>query len=156
MGKSDKKDLPNMHATAIVVGETGILITGASGSGKSRLALEFIQTATAAGRFAALVADDQVFLKVAGQRIIAVAPEAIAGLIEIRGSGIVAVPGLRRAVMHVALAVDDGPDGERLPDPGERLEIAAGPSLPLLHIGPGRLKNPVALLDAFTQNRLLL
>ncbi|MCP4319936.1 MAG: hypothetical protein GY789_29140 [Hyphomicrobiales bacterium] len=145
-----------MHATALVVGETGLLITGTSGSGKSRLALQFIQSAAATGRFAALVADDQVFLEMAAGRLVAVAPDATAGLIEIRGSGIVSVPHLSRAVMHIALSPDrDGP-ANRLPAPDERLEIAKGVSLPRLRLQPGLLNNPLALLDAFAENRLLL
>lgn len=145
-----------MHATALVVGETGLLITGAPGSGKSRLALQFIQSAAAAGRFAVLVADDQVFVETAGERLVAVAPDTTAGLLEIRGSAIISVPRLRRAVVHIAIGVDPVGKDLRLPDPRERLEIAGGLSLPLLHLRPDLLTDPLVLLDAFEQKRLLL
>ena len=145
----------NLHATALVAGETGVIVTGASGSGKSRLALEIIGSAGAAGRFAALVADDQVFLQPAGNRLLAVAPDATAGLVEIRGSAIVRVRFVPRAVMHLVVSIDAAADKPRLPDPGERVELAAGVSLPLLRLQPGYMANPLDLLDAFCENRLL-
>ena len=77
----------NAHATALVVGETGLLIAGDSGAGKSLLAAELIARARGRGRFAALVADDRVWLSVHGGRLVAEAPAAIEGLIELRGYG---------------------------------------------------------------------
>ena len=51
---------PTVHATAIVIGETGVLIRGRSGSGKSSLALALVARVRLAGGFAAFVADDRV------------------------------------------------------------------------------------------------
>lgn len=73
----------------------------------------------------ALVADDRVELAGA----IASSPAAIAGLIEVRGIGVVKLPHVASA--SVALAVELGA-GERMPDP-ERY----GPcGCPLVHIDP--------------------
>lgn len=43
----------NVHGTAIVLGTTGLLITGPSGSGKSALALSCLSEVRHRGRFAA-------------------------------------------------------------------------------------------------------
>ncbi|MDP3895393.1 MAG: HPr kinase/phosphatase C-terminal domain-containing protein [Mesorhizobium sp.] len=77
----------NHHATAIVLGDRGVLITGASGSGKSALALHLIAEWRLAGRFARLVADDQVYMAARADRLVAHAPPTIAGLVEARGHG---------------------------------------------------------------------
>jgi serine kinase of HPr protein (carbohydrate metabolism regulator) len=76
---------PNLHATAIVIGDRGILIRGASGSGKTALALAVIAAARATGRFGVLLADDQVLLSVRQGRLVCLAPPTIAGLVEVRG-----------------------------------------------------------------------
>lgn len=103
-----------VHATAIVVGETGVLIRGRSGSGKSALAREVLERAGRAGRFARLVSDDRVALVRSHGRIIARVVPAIAGLIEVRGAGIVAVPFLSSAV--IGLVVDSDATSSRLPE----------------------------------------
>jgi serine kinase of HPr protein (carbohydrate metabolism regulator) len=89
----------NLHATAIVIGERGILIGGAPGSGKSTLALHLL-AASGRDEFAAMVADDQVFIETIGGLLIAHAPASTAGKAELRGVGIVNVP-------HVASAAID-------------------------------------------------
>lgn len=87
-----------IHASCVELGGTGVLLLGDSGSGKSDLALRLID---AGGR---LVADDRADLHRDGARLIATAPAAIAGRIEVRGLGIVPVTHVARA--PVALAVD--------------------------------------------------
>ncbi len=52
--------LPTLHATALIVGDAGVLIRGRSGAGKSRLAEELVEAAQARGWFGRLVADDRV------------------------------------------------------------------------------------------------
>ena len=46
-----------VHASAVAIGEAGILIRGPSGAGKSSLALALIALAQLQGRFARLIAD---------------------------------------------------------------------------------------------------
>lgn len=77
----------NCHATALIVADRGVLIMGPSGSGKTALALTLIDQATAAGRLARLVADDQLFLSTVSGRLLARAPSTTAGLAEARGFG---------------------------------------------------------------------
>ena len=98
----------NLHATAVAFGPSGgVLILGASGSGKSRLALALI------GEGAQLVADDQVFLAADGGALFARAPRATAGLIEVRGLGILRF--LHRRLARIRLAIDMDIPVARLP-----------------------------------------
>ena len=92
--------LPNIHATAIVIGTTGILFVGPSGAGKSSAALQCIYEARMRGLSAALVSDDQVLVSEEDGRLIARAPASIAGLIEVRGAGIVRMETVGEAVLH--------------------------------------------------------
>jgi serine kinase of HPr protein (carbohydrate metabolism regulator) len=93
-------DLPNLHGTALAIGDRGLLIRGASGSGKTTLALELLRIAAESGRNGRLVADDQVLLAASNGRLICFAPRAIAGLVEIRGS-------MPEMTFHEAAAVID-------------------------------------------------
>ncbi len=84
-----------VHATCLALAGIGVLLRGPSGSGKSDLALRLIDRpgfGLAASLIEArLVADDQVILSRTGDDLLASAPERLAGLLEIRGLGIVRV-----------------------------------------------------------------
>jgi serine kinase of HPr protein (carbohydrate metabolism regulator) len=105
-----------VHASAVLVGERAVLIRGPSGSGKSRLAFALLEAArTGIPRYARLVADDRVRTFAAGGRLLAAAPEAIRGMIEVRGLGIRRVDCEPLAL--VGLVIDlAAPDGARLPE----------------------------------------
>ena len=77
----------NIHATAILVGERGILVSGASGSGKTTLALTLIDHGRQRGMFSRLVADDQLFVEAHSGRLVCRAPATIEGLAEVSGLG---------------------------------------------------------------------
>src|SRR5690606_25913485 len=77
----------NFHGTAFIRGDKGVVVRGRSGAGKTTLALSLIGMYAARGRFAMLVADDQVFRKAHGRRLVCAVPETIAGLAEFRGIG---------------------------------------------------------------------
>ena len=72
-----------MHASFVLWRNKGILFRGKSGSGKSELALKFIEN-----KNAVLVADDVVALKTRQNKLWGYAPENIRGLLEIRNVGI--------------------------------------------------------------------
>jgi len=124
----------NVHATAIVIGTTGLLFTGPSGSGKSAIALHCIEEARGRGLFAAMVSDDQVLISEANGRLIARAPKSIAGLAEVRGAGIVTVETIEAAVLHRAIRPMEAPFAERLPPEEERLEVLPACFLPVTRL----------------------
>jgi serine kinase of HPr protein (carbohydrate metabolism regulator) len=86
-----------------------VLLLGPPGSGKSDLALRLID------RGALLIADDRVHLAADGTLH---APAALAGLIEVRGIGIVPRPHV--GGVAAALVVDLAADPQRLPEPAVR------------------------------------
>ena len=71
-----------LHASAVTYRGRGVLLTGKSGSGKSSLALEMM------ARGATLVADDRVVLRRDHEVVNLHCPEALCGMIEARGVGI--------------------------------------------------------------------
>lgn len=77
-----------IHGTALIADGTGILILGASGSGKSELALDLIDQCRMRGKPAMLIGDDRLFVEKRPDGIYASVPETIAGLVEVRGSGV--------------------------------------------------------------------
>lgn len=109
-----------IHATALVVRESGILVRGPSGSGKSGLALCLLELARERRWFAALVGDDRVIVQQRGGRLVARCAANIAGMIERRGQGIVKVQTIAEVV--VRLAVDLAPHDA----PIERIAAAQG------------------------------
>ncbi|MCM2294433.1 HPr kinase/phosphorylase [Allorhizobium sp. BGMRC 0089] len=123
----------NLHATAIVLDRRGYLIMGRSGSGKSTLGMSLLNDAERAGRFAALISDDQVFIENRHGRLIACRPETIRGLIEIRYSGIVSLQSVSRAVID-AILLPVNANSERLPEDASSREVLAGLSLPVIHM----------------------
>ena len=105
-----------VHASAVLIGARAVLIRGPSGAGKSRLALDLI-TAAGAGqlRFARLVGDDRVHLESSGGRLLVRPAATLAGLIEVRGAGIIRLDHEPCAV--VGLVVDlAAAEAERLPE----------------------------------------
>ena len=72
-----------MHASFVLWRNKGILFRGKSGSGKSELALKFLEN-----KNAVLVADDVVELKVRQNKLWGSSPQNIRGLLEIRNVGI--------------------------------------------------------------------
>ncbi len=140
-----------VHAAAVLVGARAVLIRGPAGAGKSRLAFELIAAARAGLLlFARLVADDRVHLAAVGGRLLVRPAEALAGLIELRGVGILRLPYEPCAVVgHVVdLAAADA---ERLPRPENRATEIAGMVLPRLAVAPGAAALPglLALLTSF-------
>lgn len=105
-----------VHATALVIGEAGVLIRGASGAGKSALAWAMIEAARGASLFASLIGDDRVLLTRAGAYVIAQPHPAIAGLIEKRGQGIASVAHEPGALLGCVIdLVSEGARGADVP-----------------------------------------
>jgi len=123
-----------VHASVVALGGHGVLIRGASGSGKSSLLLSLLDGSPAAAK---LVADDRAHVTVEGGRVLASVPEAIAGKMEIRGVGIVQ----RSYVASVAvdLVVDLLPLDEcpRMPSEEESRVVLEGVALPRIFVATG-------------------
>ncbi len=141
----------NFHGTAIVIGQTGLLFVGPSGSGKSEIAFSFLTEAERCGLESALVADDQVFLTCRDGVVIAQRPQSIAGLLELRGSGIISMKSVASAPMHYAITTVLSAETPRLPPENEMLELPGGGGLPLLRI-PRDSIMPYGKFAALAQN----
>ena len=120
-----------LHATAVLAGERGVLLRGASGSGKSALALALL----AQPGFSRLVGDDRLLVEVRGGRLLARPHPLIAGRIERFGRGIAIMP--HEPVVAIDLVVDLLPEAEtihRHPGPDwleTRIETVLLPRIPL-------------------------
>ncbi|MCP8883338.1 HPr kinase/phosphatase C-terminal domain-containing protein [Devosia sp. XJ19-1] len=102
----------NVHGTGLVLGETGVLLRGPSGAGKSVLSMALLDRWEGRGQAAFLVADDRVDIVEEKGALIMLAPPQLAGLIELRGRGIVNRPHQQRAQLH--LIIDLVPDLTRM------------------------------------------
>ncbi len=111
----------HLHASCAARDGHGVLLLGPAGSGKSDLLLRLL------AQDFTLVADDQVQV----QGGFASPPKALAGLMEVRGLGIVRLP--YTAPARLALAIELGV-GDRLPEPTRH----AGTGLPLVWIDPAQ------------------
>ena len=117
-----------LHATTVALDGRGVLIGGPSGSGKSDLALRLIDGG------AILVSDDQTLVRRRGAALLARAPATIAGLIEVRGIGIVTMPHLDEASIALHVELVDPLVIERLPPPDIR--VILGVPVPVLRLAP--------------------
>lgn len=123
----------NLHASAVTIAGKGVIILGKSGAGKSALALELIRECRRDGLPAALVADDRVILKGDGKALVASAPENLAGLVEVRGSGIFRTAFQASTVLHLAVFLVEPGNAQRMPPEGET-PVALGLTLPALFL----------------------
>jgi HPr kinase/phosphorylase len=109
-----------VHGSCVARGGNGVLLIGSAGCGKSDLALRLL------GRGFDLVADDRVDI----ENDVAGPPASLAGLLEVRGLGIVRLPYVGSARLALVAELGDPPD--RLPMPGRH----AGLDLPLIRLDP--------------------
>jgi serine kinase of HPr protein (carbohydrate metabolism regulator) len=98
-----------VHGTSVAIDGIAVLLRAPPGGGKSDLALRLIDQG------ALLIADDQTELELAGDEILARCPHAIAGLIEVRGVGILHAPSLAEAPLRLVADLVPPERVERLP-----------------------------------------
>lgn len=127
-----------IHAGCVAIGGRGVLIGGRSGSGKSDLALRLID------RGASLVSDDYTLIRAEQQRLFGAPPPAIAGRIEVRGVGIVAMDAAGEVPLCLFVDLDRIPD--RLPEPAEVRFLGA--ALPAIHLSALEASAPVKVETA--------
>jgi serine kinase of HPr protein (carbohydrate metabolism regulator) len=153
------KSAVNIHATCVLLGRAGaafgapstagVLLFGKSGSGKSDVALRLIALGSK------LVSDDRTDIFVERGKLFARAPKTIAGLIEARGVGIVALPCAAKA--RIALAVSLRRPTSRLPQ-REYYETPfdLSAAVPLIRLAPFEASTPAKIalaVAAFEHNR---
>ncbi len=100
----------NLHASSVALEGQAVLLAGASGAGKSDVALRLIDSG------ATLISDDQTELAVKDGVLVASSPETLAGLIEVRHVGLLRME--RAVFVPVSLYVELTPHEqmlERLP-----------------------------------------
>lgn len=117
----------NVHGTGLLLGSTGVLLRGPSGAGKSVLALSLLDRWESRGLPAFLVSDDRVDLAVTGRQLSMQAPETLAGLIELRGRGIVTRP--HKNLVTLDLVIDLVPDMVRMLEEDAMVTELAGMTL---------------------------
>lgn len=133
-----------LHATAIAVDGRGLLITGATGAGKSTLALALI------GLGATLISDDQTQLVATAEGITLTCPApSLKGVIEARGVGLIRTDAHDSAPLSLVVDLDQQETG-RLPPQrhvsvlGRTIDLVYGspsPTFPvalMLHLRHGR------------------
>jgi HPr kinase/phosphorylase len=128
---------PSVHASAVLAGDSGILIRGPSGAGKSRLALDLI----GAGRAGlipptTLVGDDRVRLHVENGSIVIRPIAEIQGLIEVRGLGIRSCDFVPQAALRLVVDLAAG-DAARMPQPDALFVTLHGIKIPRIPVGAG-------------------
>ncbi len=128
-------------------GWRGVLIEGPSGSGKSDLALRALAEGFR------LVADDRVLVWASGGRPWGRAPNALAGLMESRGLGVLPVAALSFAPIVLAIRCEASPEAvERFPA-GETVDVAGfavplGALWPFDPAAPAKLRRSIEHLGA--------
>ncbi len=103
--------MDRVHGTTVAVDGVGVLIRGVAGAGKSDFAVRLIDQG------ARLVADDQTELIRDGGRLMATAPAASAGRMEVRGLGIVEISHQARAEVRLVVDLVAADNVPRLPRP---------------------------------------
>lgn len=115
-----------IHGSCAARDDHGVLLLGPSGVGKSDLLLRLLHHGFA------LVADDQVCIEGGW----AWAPAPLAGLMEVRGLGIMRWPFVQKAQLTLAVQLEKPP---RMPSPARHTETA----LPLVRIDPAEPSAPI-------------
>ncbi len=129
--------MKTIHGTSVLVSGTGVLLRGRSGAGKSDLALRLIDGG------AVLIADDRVEVRVDQGKVMASAPASLAGLLEVRGVGLMRLPFAPAGELTLVVDLVDPGAVERLPE-ADWAEIA-GTRLPRLTLTPFEASAPAKL-----------
>ena len=134
-----------LHAGLIAVWSAGrwrgVLIEGPSGAGKSDLALR------AQDNGFRLVADDRTLIWTSSGQLFGRAPEALAGLIEVRGLGVLPQTALRLCRIDLVIRCAASAEAvDRLPEPAWTQR--SGISVPVLQLWPFEPAAPAKLRRA--------
>lgn len=125
-----------VHATAVAIDRSAVLIIGKSGSGKSDLALRLID------RGAVLISDDIVQVDGTAMPPTLRAAPNIVGKIEIRGVGVISVPHIEDISLRLVVNLDS--TVERLPCDRETYSIA-GFDIPAINLVAFEASAPIKI-----------
>jgi HPr kinase/phosphorylase len=130
----------------VEVNGIGVVLLGPSGAGKSDLALRLIDSG------ATLVADDQVHIEAAETCLLGRAAEALAGLLEVRGLGILRLP--YRAASPLGLVVELDRDETLARLPSRSTYSLLGTDLRYLRLDPREASADAKVRVALTADRV--
>lgn len=137
-----------VHASCVILDGSGILLRGPSGVGKSDLALRLIDQG------GMLVSDDQVLLKVTGDRLLGKPVPQLAGLLEVRGIGICQFAYQDRVEITAVFDLLSDETPERLPNHDHLqttilgVQIACFPLQPFHSSAPAKIRAALGLINA--------
>lgn len=123
-----------IHVTSVAIDNQAVLLMGKSGAGKSDLALRLID------RGAQLISDDYTRCQRRDGQLFAFAPPTIAGKMEVRYIGLVAIPHVHNVPVALAISLDDKP--QRMPDQSVQIDIL-GISLPVFPLDAFEASAPI-------------
>jgi HPr kinase/phosphorylase len=151
MGAMDASRAPvlHVHATTVALSASAaVLLRGASGAGKSDLALRFLSGQShvpGIGSDRYLIADDQTCLTLMDENLMASAPLGFSGLIEVRGVGLVTVPSLPSAEVKLVVDLVPAVSVERYPLELETVRLL-GKHVPLRRVSAFEASAPLKLV----------
>jgi serine kinase of HPr protein (carbohydrate metabolism regulator) len=137
---------PNVHGTAVLLADKGVLITGRSGAGKTALALALIDALRAKGRFARLISDDQLFVSAVGGKLIVRTPPPLHSLVEIHGVGPMKIVSENGAVIDLVVMLVDAASAPRFQE--DSAENIAGVAVPTLALPERNARGAVVAVCA--------
>jgi HPr kinase/phosphorylase len=127
-----------LHATSVSLDGTGVLLRGPSGAGKSSLALQLLETVgtglTGGSLKPMLISDDQTELTVRDGIVFASPPQALAGLLEVRGQDFLQLPFVRDVPLVLVVDLQPAFTIERLPDVAQLTTTVLGVTLSVVAI----------------------
>lgn len=135
-----------IHASSVAIGGRGVLIAGASGSGKSDLAMRLID------RGAALISDDYTVVEERDGVVLASPPPTITGKFELRDVGIIALPFTSQVPIALLVDLDGAP--KRLPEPST--QMIAGVAVPAIALRGLEPSAPIKVEQALLLHGLAL
>lgn len=124
------RPMERINATTVAIEGHGVLLRGPTGAGKSDLALRLLREG------GHLVADDYTEVECEGVRLIAHAPATIAGMLEVRGIGILRVTPVSPAVLVACIDLVQTRGVERMPEERSIPVGNTGRHLPLFRLAP--------------------
>jgi HPr kinase/phosphorylase len=135
----------SIHATAVVIGEAGILIRGPSGTGKSSVGRHLIFLAAHQSHFASLVGDDRILLDNCGGRLVARGHHLIRGLLEQRGLGLLEMRHEPAAVARLVVDIVPPRQAIRFPESEDKYVEFCAVRLPVLALVAGAAASDCAI-----------